>query len=233
MTGRWDSGLPPGEEARILCLCFGIPLLLLWIACLWNKQKRRKFCAANQYRVIGEVLSARQVTATVEAACWELTVQFQNEHDETETARVTTCDPAAARAKSVELALIPASAMPQERALDRMTRMNAREQRRLSLEESRQLVQTMMREYRENVQPDFSHPGYGVQRVRLWEERFVTSMEQIRRKQFRKKLIPALVMIVLALAGMCGLAVLGSPSVKEVNRMIGMTNAIAYMERAA
>ena len=203
---RYSSHLSDTEELVIFAVCLGPPLFLaLWY---WLKEKHRlrKFYMANQYRVIGEVLSARQVTAAEDAACWELTVRFENENGETETVRLSTYDKFLADARSVELAVIPDAALPQGRALDRVNSMNARELRHLEPEEQHRLAQEILLDAHRQMQAQQKlhrkHPGFGAERVRLWEERLVTSEQKLRRKRLGKKLLPALVLTGLAAAGM-------------------------------
>ena len=170
------TGLDPKVEAGITLFCPGIPAVLGITVYLLFLRRLRKFYQENERRVFGEVLESRQVYAAPDAACWELTVTFQNESGKEEAAQLQTWDPALAAAKSVELALVPSELLIRSDSFDR------------------------------SAPPDILQPRYRAKHVRLWEERNVTGLQRIRRRLLRRNLLTALIIIGAALAGMMLLA---------------------------
>ncbi len=101
------TGLDPKTESGITLVCLGIPAVLGIAVYLVFRRRLKKFYEENEYRVFGEVVESQQVYANPNAAKWELTVRFTNESGDEETAQVMTWNRELAKAKSVELALVP------------------------------------------------------------------------------------------------------------------------------
>ena len=160
-----ETGLTPEEELPIVLVCLGVPFLLILTVYLLFRRRLKQFYAAHEYRASGEVLKSRQIYATPDTACWELTVTFQNGSGEEETVQLTTWDPALAEAKFVELALVPSELLIRPDPFDR------------------------------SATPDILQPRYWAKHVRLWEERNVTSLQRIKRKLLGRNLLIALIIV--------------------------------------